>query len=362
LKEKFMPYRYSTLSKYAQCPRAYLYQRDGVPTLDADIMRAGSTAHAIYEAYARHCLLSETETDITAMPEIAARHGVPEGSALYNALIAPWLENGHTFPAYEVIALEETLAITEGGELTQPDAGDCWLHGTVDVIRANDNPALLIIQDYKTGFSTDANPLQMRIYALLALTAYPAYCICDCFYDFTRFNVVKRLELFQADLPVIMAEVRGLAEAIENDEDFTAKPGEHCLSCQWRHTCEAKPECVAIIEDEAQAAQAVEAISLLQRDLDNQKKLLKAWCVSNGPVSRNGVEWGNHVTGTDGFNDARQFHEAALAIGEDPLEYMTVDNRRAARLRRKGEWPEELAAILENRRCVRFSGKKERHT
>ena len=353
-------YRYSSLSKYEMCPAAYKFMIDNTPTLDAAIMQDGSAAHRVYEAYATHCLEAGVDSDITMMPGIAHACGVTPGSALYNAVVAPWLEAGHLFPKSEIIGVEEFIVINRKGEQVEPDAPDAWLHGTIDVLRTvpDDSSAMRIV-DYKTGFSSDANPLQMRIYALLVMTAYPHINTVECEFDYTRFNVQRSKTITRDEYEDIWSLVESIVNAIEADTEFAPRPGEHCLTCQWRHACKAAPECVNAIKCDDDARKAVEAISLLQRDLESQKDLLRAWCTERGPVTHNGVTWGHHAQGDDGFDDAKAFVDACDTAGiAQPFVFLSVNNTKAKKLRKRGTWPTPLAEILVNRRNTEFRGKK----
>lgn len=355
-----MQHRFSSLSKYEQCPAAHGYLMAGAPTLDAAIMQAGSLAHSVFEAYARHCLAEGVDSDLTAMPEIASRLGAPPGSEIYQTLIAPWLEAGHLFPASEIVSVEERLAVTREGGPTDPAAPDAWLAGTMDVLRAvPGEPDTMIIQDYKTGFASEANPLQMRIYAMLTLAAYPHVQTVVCEFDYTRFNVQRRRTVAREEFQEILAHVQAIGDAAEADTENVARPGEHCLTCQWRHSCGAEPACALAVATEADARGCVEAISLLQRDLETQKALLRAWCTEHGPIAHNGVVWGHHAQGEDGFDDSKAFHAACLEAGADPWPALSVNNVQARRFRTRGAWPEPLARLLVNRRTTAFRGKKE---
>lgn len=354
-------YRYTSISTYERCPLQYKYMMEGHSSLDAGLMRDGSLAHKAYEAYAKHCIEVGRDTDITAMPTIVARDdiGITPYSDLYDTLIAPWLEC-HMFPAHEVVAVEKFIAI-DANQQVLPAAcfhEDIWVHGTIDLLRRSGEGVLQIV-DYKTGFSTDANKLQMQIYAWLVMCAYPDEDVVECIFDYTRFNVQKSRTIYREDLGGIVDYILGVTDRMEEDAGYAAKPGEHCLTCNYRHSCTYKPECVEYVRDIEEARRAVEAISALQRDLEKQKALLRAWCSENGPVVHNGTSWGHHARGDEGFDDPAAFAAACTSNKVTPWPYMSVNNQQARKLRKKGEWPEFLVPLLANRRSTAFGSKKE---
>jgi CRISPR/Cas system-associated exonuclease Cas4 (RecB family) len=354
-----MSHRFTALSKYDACALAYRYMIEGRPTLDAKIMQDGSRAHDAYFRYAKHCLDTGNPTDLTAMPAIAAAVGIRPHGDLYCEVIESWLDAGHLFPRAEIIGIEERFAIDVNGNSCAPEAPEAWLAGTVDVLRTWDAPDAARIVDYKTGFDSHANPLQMKIYAWLTFAQFPHLNRIACEFDYTRFNVQREKVFTREDIPAIEAQVHAIVEAIESDADFAASPGEHCQTCQWRDTCEAKPECVQAVITETDAHAAVEAIGLLSRDLERQKDLLRVYCTENGPVAWNGVVWGHHAQGDDGFDDPVVFADACHAAGIDPWEFLSVNNTKARKLCRRGVWPEALQNALVNRRNTAFRAKKE---
>jgi len=355
-----MPYRFSNLSVYDRCPLAYRLLLDQVPDLEAKLRRDGSLAHEAYYRYARHCLESGHSTDLDAMPAIAAAAGITPHGDLYAALIDPWLDNGHTFPRAEILDVEGKYGLDPDGNVCSWQDPDVWLRGTVDVLRTDGDSASVRLQDYKTGFDSHANPLQMKIYAWFVFAAYWQVQRVTCEFDYTRFNVQRVQTFTREDVPAIAQQVRSLVEQIEADEEFAAAPGEHCTTCSYRHVCAAKPPTVGQVLTEDDARKAVEALGLLGRDYDRLQGELKAWCTLNGPLAHNGVVWGHHAQGDDGFDDPGEFIDACHAAGVDPLPYLSVNNTKAKKLKpRRGDWPAPLAGILVNRRTTAFRAKKE---
>jgi hypothetical protein len=355
-----MLYRYSTLSKYDMCPLAYSLLQQGVPDLEAKLRRDGSLAHNAYYLYGKHCLDRGVPTDLDAMPAIAAAAGITPHGDLYEALIEPWLANGHMFPKSEIIDIEGKYGLDADGNPCAWDDPDVWLRGTVDVLRTDDADDAARLVDYKTGFDSHANPLQMKIYAWFVFAHYGHINRVVCEFDYTRFNVQRVQTFTRDDVPAIEAQVRGLVAAIEADTQFEATPGEQCGMCSYRHACTAKPPTVGSVLTEEDARKAVEALGLLGRDYDRLHGELKAWCTLNGPLTHNGAIWGHHAQGDDGFEDPGEFIDACIAAGVDPLPYLSVNNTKARKLKpRKTDWHPALAACLVNRRTTAFRAKKE---
>lgn len=371
-----MSYSFTKLQKWLECPLAYRFYEAKRPTMEPEIMQAGGLAHLIFEAYALHCIRRQVPTDLTEAPRIArevyneARAAYAEErkpylsehqfEVLYKDLVEPFL-NTHLFDAAKVIDVEQHIAIRQDGTTCNFDDPETWFRGVLDLVESSEDGNLLI-SDYKTGYSTESDMLQLEVYAWLGLIAWPHVERVYCQFDFVRFNIQpRRTVVSRAEFVDLDQKIRGIIERIEADALGAPCPGLHCQHCQYRGICTAKATPVESVESHEHACKVVEAISLLERDLKAQKELLRAWCTHHGPVAHNGVVWGHHGQGDDGFDDAGEFHAAAAKAGiENPWQYLSVNNEKARKLRRKGEWPVALKALVTNLRSTKFYGKKEK--
>lgn len=369
-------YSYSRISAYLKCPlsyKFYLQRRKDIP--EPEILQTGALAHAVYEAYARHCENLKVETDITAIAEIAKDVydttrikylkdyrqylGYEQYQAVLDDLVIPWA-NRTLFPV-RPRGIEVELCINKAGMETGWFDRDAWFRAKCDLIefpKSAEDPVEII--DYKTGWSTDPDPLQARIYAwmLFGLLPYDGVAVT---FQFTRSGVEKGYSFDRCEQDRLDAEVRKLIAQIEADTELNPTPGAACQYCQYAGLCTAKaaaPDSIASIED---ARETAAALALLDRDMKSAKERLRAWCVGNGPVEHGGTVWGFHAQGGPGFDDAKVFADACEVAGVDPWEYLSVNGTKVKRLRLKNDegfrFP-ELDAVAVNKRSTVFAGRK----
>lgn len=361
-----MPYSYSQINNWRTCPARLRFYRQKVQVPEPEIMQMGALAHSVYEAYFRHCMAENVPTDLMMLPTIAQqqyrdtadqyrRRRKPylsdeQFQSVLNELVLPFGET-HMVNLNDIAEIEQQIAIRADMQPCEWLAPDVWFRGIVDLLEVPDDETLRIV-DYKTGFAVESDALQMAIYAWLLFGLYPHVQWVECVFDYTRFNIRKPQQFGRSQAPEIDAEVRQICSNIEADTEMAPAPGLHCLTCQYAHVCEAKTEVPGAIESVQDAQKAVEAISLLERDLKGTKEALRLWCTANGNVEHNGTCWGFHAQGDRGFDDAAAFHDEARKLGLDPFKYLSVNNTKAKRLL------DDLAHIAVPTRKTVFAGRK----
>jgi hypothetical protein len=217
------------------------------------------------------------------------------------------------------------------------------------------------VTDYKTGFNIDLDQDQLDIYAWLMFTMFPHIENVVCEFDFTRFNIQRKFEYDRERLPHLDAWLRDIVRRVIEDTELLPAPGRHCLTCLYASQCTHRCEPVEAIRSIEDANQVVENLAIYERDMKQQKDLLREWCVTNGFVSHNGVTWGFHEFGGTGFNDAAAFVEAATQDGvAEPFKYLSVNGTKIKKLRDKatGEFTGALAAVAEDKKTLKFTPKK----
>ena len=369
-------YSYSTINLWRTCPLAYRHRRKKTLTEETKPMLAGSLAHSIYEGYVLHCVRQKRSTDLDAAPALARKAFEAEQKErqrkrkpypltdvdfeeVYRDLVEPFLDS-HMVDLKTYADAEMKLVVNGAFQEVGWFDDDVWFRAVLDLLEFPE-PDLARITDYKTGWNTDVDDLQMEIYAWILFALYPGAQGVECILDFTRFNVQKRTTYVRdPDFDRIDAKVRNLIARIEADTALAPTPGPHCLTCQYAHVCDAKvkPTEGNVTTDE-QARKAVENISLLEAQLKREKDALRAWCKDHGNVTHNGVCWGQHAVGGLGFDNVGAFLAAAADDGiENPSRFLNVDGTRVKKLMKDGALPEHLAAVAVNKRSVRFEGKK----
>jgi len=366
-----MQFSHTRFNAYQTCPAQLGFMLDKVPGEEAEILQVGDLAHRFYAEYIKHCLEAEIETDTSAGRAIADRVfnkaseeyakkdrpflNLAAYETVWNELLLPFLDS-HLAPA-NVFSIEERGAVTRDLQPTDWFADDVFIRYVIDVLAFEGLKA--VITDYKSGWSIDANPSQMELYALVVFALYPHIETVECVFDYTRFNIQKCATFERTDFDAIHTKVESLAVRIEADKQMVPTPGVHCNTCGWRKHCKASARAPESITTSDEAQQAIEAIALMQRDLKPLEEKLKAYCKSNGPVTHNGTIAGYLPTGGLGFDDAKAFHDAALQDGvDDPWKYLSVNGTKVKKLSKRGVYEGRLAAVTVNNRSLRWGFKR----
>jgi len=370
-------YSYSTIRLYRQCPLACQLKRDGmVEAHETQIMLHGHLAHRIYQVYTEWCVSKRRATDLDAARalsqtalELARTEAERDGKtypltdhdleAVNRDLVEPYLKT-HLVDLSAFGGAEMQIALTYGLTHTAWDSDDAWFRAVIDLLEFPED-GVARITDYKTGYNTDVDDLQLEVYAWVVMALYPGVHTVETVVDFVRFNV-HTVETYERapDFERIDTKIREWTRRIEEDNVTAPTPGPHCLTCLYAHACDAKVEPRdGDITTLAEAEKAVENLSLHEARLKREKDALRTWCREHGPVTHNGVCYGQHGVGGPGFDDVEAFMEAAILDEvEDPSQYLAVNGTKARRLMEKGEYPEHLQAVAVNKRSVQFGGRK----
>jgi len=370
--KNILPHSYSRVKQALTCPLAFeQYLQRAQTGVEAEVLQVGTLFHAFAEGYAKHCVAARTSTDMhiarhiarQAYEALAADYALRQEHFIgelvfertFDNIIQPFTET-HVFEVEQVVEIESKTAVDFHLQPCAWDSNIAWFRGRFDLLLfPTPNTAKLV--DYKSGFSPEADTLQFKIYAWLVMALYPQIDEVEVEADFVRFNVQKSQTYTRDQWSWLDEQIRAICEFVECLRTYDARPGLHCLTCFYRGTCPAKADIPGAVTDEEQARQAVEAISLLERDLSDTKERLRAWCVEHGTVEHNGTVWGLHAAGGMGFDDATEFITAAQAHGIDPAPYLTVNNTKCKSKKAQAAL-KPLESLKVNKRSVRFGGKK----
>ncbi len=370
-------YSYTRINLSLTCLAAYdHYVNKKTPVTETEILQAGALAHEIFDDYTKWCHLNAVQTDITAIGEIArarylhmrqvyAGKGKPFLSevAFENVikyLIEPFAQSHSVDP--DIFGNSELeIAFTEQLQPCEWLDSAVWFRLKIDRLDYLSG-TVARVTDYKSGWNTDPDILQMEIYAWGLFAMYPSIQEVRIVHDYVRFNVQKEGVFYrEADFDRIDAKVRGYIKNIEAVRIFDPQPGPHCQWCNYAHACKYKAMLPGTISTLEQAQKTVEAICFLDSQLKAHKDHLREWVKANGNVVWHGVEWGFHPVGGLGFDSAEAFFHAAKKDGIDnPFDYMSVSREKCKKFRDKktDAYSGHLAQVAVNQRSVKFEGKK----
>lgn len=344
-------FSYTRFNLYETCPFAYAERyirkkkdRVGAPAL------MGRLCHEIAAEYDRHLLKMNAQTDITVLPEITRRlfyqneKGQPRGLPM--EALDEVMEIMETFGQMHIFNPDTTVDIEEPWQFELDPDTLFWV--VIDRLEIDGHRAKIV--DYKTEWKIKSQDelkkdKQLRIYAWAVITKYPQVTEVQAQLEYLRHGVVLGpVELNPDDAASIEEDIRDKIAQIKSTTKFEATPGEGCSWCSYIESCPALKEMGDVVCTSAEDAQRIHReLLLLEKQVEDRKEALKAWCTVHGPIETNGVARGFFATTTKSINDKAKFYELLKQHGENPLDYMSVDNRRAKKLEKKPELAEALA-------------------
>ncbi|MBC7340920.1 MAG: PD-(D/E)XK nuclease family protein [Clostridia bacterium] len=357
-------YSHTRFSLFEACPRAYKLQyRDRVPAAASEAVLIGRVVHKIIAEYDRHLLARGLETDITALPEIAARVFYQEPSALGSAGFAEVMRIIEGFGGAHVFHPDVTVGIEEQIKFEVSPGVMYW--GVLDLLEIDGDKATIV--DYKTDWrvrteaEVERDP-QLAIYAWAVKREYPQVEEFEARLEFVRHGVVRHACIDERDVEQAESRVLGMIAQIEAEKEFAPRPGAACSWCGYAGVCPAVRNIGSgqVVCASAEDAKRIAGeLALLERQVEDRKKALSAWCAANGPVESGGLVWGHWATPSKAVEDAKHFAELVEAMGEDPWQYLSVDGRKLKKLLAEEEKAAALAAALVDRSYTSFRAKKE---
>lgn len=259
--------------------------------------KVGRVTHRIAAAYARHCVDGKLQTDLSAMPTIAAgvlneavRLGEVSLAAVPDLLRdADHFARSHMFDPARVIEVERKWDfVTQGGHLIVviPDRLEWTEEGEVRIV------------DYKGSLARVSEAdvrglLQTWVYSLAVLKRYPDESRVWFRTDQWRLGrdttVLIELEQaleFEAALDIHCARLDALRA---NDGPWPAYPGATCQYCEYPLVCTAAKESRPVdpvTEEEARAV--ADKVCALRHLADELAKGLHSWASAVGPIQCSG--------------------------------------------------------------------------
>lgn len=361
-------YSHTKLEEHEACPLMFKRKRiDKIAEKRNYPMQMGSLAHDFKARYDRHLQEKMLETDITVVPDMVR-----------DTFLNP--EEPHTLP---MIALDELMAICEKSAATHifnpyttVAIEEMWkipiLNGTklfwakIDKLEIEGDTATVV--DYKSDWRVrsraelEKDP-QLRRYAWCTRMQYPQVKRVQARLEFIRHGVIPDpIDLDVEDMTKAEQEILGGIYRIENTVVFEATPGDACSWCGYSEFCTVPKEAAKagqiIVTTPEEAQRIVGELAVLEKQVADRKAALKPFCVKQGNVATNGLEWGFWTVDSKGFNDVPAFKRIMTEAGRDPDPYMTVDNKKAKPLLNEPDLGPKLAAVVTNKPYTKFDSKK----
>lgn len=347
-------YSYSRLDLYNSCPLAYKRRYiEKRPEQRSAALLIGSAFHAAAAAYVGHLVGNRLSTDITydALPEArAAMEG--EGKVLTPD---EWAEVAELAAHFADSFMLEPERYIEHEKMQKINCLDYTWWGVMDLLETY-TPDTCLITDFKSDRALRSQAdverdFQLRVYAWMAHVLYHYDKVIARLW-FARFGVVREVEFGLDEIEQAGQEIAAAVAAIEADHAFTPTPGSHCSWCSWSEDCPAISSEPLLARSLPEAHRLAGEVLVLEKQIDERKKLLNKWCALNGPLEINGQCFAHHESRSPKVTDIRRF----LALVPDAADYLNVDGRKLPGLVKKMNG--ELEGILSENVSTSFKHKK----
>jgi CRISPR/Cas system-associated exonuclease Cas4 (RecB family) len=210
--KKITSWSYSRWACYTECPAKAKYKFiDKLPEPGSPAMERGNEIHKMAENYVKGVLKT-----------------LPAELKLFSVEIKN-LKKQKASP-------EQSITFTKDWkQCAWNDWDRAWLRIKVDAILINDQVATVI--DYKTGKVRDGNEMQLSLYDLGALVAYPKIKVVmsELWYlDHGEVRPITPRQATQKDVPLLKKEWVTRVTPMLNDTKFAPRAGDYCRYCTFR--------------------------------------------------------------------------------------------------------------------------------
>ena len=353
--------RRSAMEAASQC--LFRYEKLWIQGVEdqSDYALRGIAFHAAANRYIHHLLTAGTPQDFD-LAKIAFQEGLatvpipgrllPEVRDLFDR----WAEH---------FALDLDHFLT--AEERQDTEGQVF---TPDLVYGR--PHELEIRDFKTFYValTEVQARadwQARFYIRNAMRKWPGFPLYRFTFEFVRLGKVLSLTFTPDELDALDRDVDSVLGMIQHATAtgvWPATPGQACTYCELK---------CPLVDQQAilpkrfltpqLAQQGAALIIAAEQQIKIAKKTLKAYCVANGPILVNGVEWANRPVEerrypVSAVMEALQARNA-LGIFDAPSKGLTISHSALSKLFRQfPELEDALSIHVQAKTTYRFTARK----
>ena len=287
----------STIETFIACPFSWKCQEDDQIERENEALIRGQVVHACIEAYAKHCVEKNLETDFNYIEHIIKQvldkwrlsfDVYDESLELLNEFA-----NSRMFVPSRVVAVEREMEM----KISVPPYK---YRGRIDLGEYEKETKTLIVTDYKTSKRVLT---KKEVEKEISLAGYALLLIADLKLDvehiikrmdFVRYAHIIECECEVADLEKTRDRIVRMANLMtkaESEKNFPATPGYFCDWCNYPEHCPYASQIEAIkgIED---ARKVGGDILVLEEQLKSKKAHLKSYCELAGDVDIHKVKFG----------------------------------------------------------------------
>jgi hypothetical protein len=366
---KFYPkhYSYTRFDNYDTCPRMYYKKykdpdRKKFPEKPSEPAMIGKFLHAAIAEYDRHLLKNQLLTDVTVVPEIARKLFFGTNTGLDPSFFGEVSEILDRFAGVHIFNPYTTVGIEEMEPLELAPDTCFWV--VFDRLEIEGEEATII--DYKSDHkirsrSDVEKDLQLHLYAWAVSKLYPQVTRFNIALEFIRHG--KRMDPLTIDLQGVEhteEKIFSRIKMMEADLKCDPKPGAGCAWCNFTETCPAlkniSPDRI-VVSNKAEALRVATELTLLENQVSQRKEALKAWCVPNGAVELNGLQWGHFARDKKEYPLVK-FREVCQQFSVNPDNYLKVDGMGVKKLFKNKEMAAEMDKIIINNPYSVFDSQK----
>ncbi|RLF44535.1 MAG: hypothetical protein DRN17_04290, partial [Thermoplasmata archaeon] len=234
----------------------------------------------------------------------------------------------------QIVGIETKFAIDEDFNAVDFDNENAFFRGIVDLITTDGRT--FQVWDWKTGHSRPSI-FQVMLYAY-AISNILKMPVTKAGYILLSSGDLLEFDVDEDEMEITAKKIWKIIRKLESDQKFDPTPGMHCAYCSYVSQCplvesiEAKD--IPTIRNDQEAEEVFKTIQVLEEKVKRYKKALNGYVEKkdSGKVKfRDGIyklEYSQYLTTKRGVNKkelATKAWEYVNQIGDDPLEYFTLD-------------------------------------
>jgi len=332
-------YSYSQLNRWINCPLSWKYAKiDKLPQIESPNLIQGRIIHDKVDEYIKYLVKNKLTTDLSWPGLIEGLDGLPEGAELMDRFVRSFVLNSETH-----IGSEIKIVITKEGKIIEDWwSQKAWFRFKIDKLDIEKDR--VIITDWKSGWNTDIDKLQLEIYAwgigYMGIAKFDTILVKN---HFIRYKIEKSIEIPVSAIEGIEKKVRKITAQMESAKKFPAKPGSFCSFCGYTSQCAKRMSLVErgnlpVIDTREKAIDYAGKVLVVQERLKAVVELLRGYVKENGNIPLATGNYGYNEQNTLDIPDKEKVYNAICEQGENPLDYFNIDKR----IIRKAGLSEEL--------------------
>lgn len=325
---------YSSINTFVQCKKKYLLSKENKKELkkyeETGIQNGGKFMHLFMELYYKHCKSKQLKTDITIFDKLFKETltkfeiTLTPGEIIESKKILQRTIENEIVHFENLIDTEKFITVNRKFEICDYNSDEAFFCGVIDRFERYDD--YILITDYKTGHSKNADPFQLNCYALLTQALYPDTDI-KLQFNFMRHNYRETFDITNEGMKETMDLIFYYDENIRKAfsiNQFPEKSNDWCVYCKFNKNCfkdlTFNGESIDLLHHEEIEKNYFHIESLVKQ----QKSALKELFKKDGNLFWKDGYWGDKETEKFIVKDKKELFQIFEALELDPFKYFDI--------------------------------------